>query len=83
MAAVLGSDDGRFNVGDFNIELAEPRMRSDILRALAERTGEGKFYTPETAANLLKDIYANPRFQPRGSRMYMTMNSGIAGRFSH
>ncbi len=60
----LGSDDGRFNVGDFNVELAEPRMRSDILRALAERTG-GKFYTPETAANLLKDIYANPRFQPR------------------
>ncbi len=60
----LGSDDGRFNVGDFNIELSEPRMRSDILRALAERTG-GKFYTPETAANLLKDIYANPRFQSR------------------
>jgi hypothetical protein len=60
----LGTDDGRFNVGDFNIELAEPRMRSDILRAMAERTG-GKFYTPETAANLLKDIYANPQFQPR------------------
>jgi hypothetical protein len=60
--SILGSDDGRFNVGDFNIELAEPRMRSDILRALAERTG-GRFYTPETASNLLKDIYANPRFQ--------------------
>lgn len=57
----LGTDDGRFNVGDFNVELSEPRMRSDILRAMAERTG-GKFYTPETAANLLKDIYANPRF---------------------
>lgn len=62
--AELGSDDGRFNVGDFNIELSEPRMRSDILRALAARTG-GKFYTPQTAANLLKDIYANPRFQSR------------------
>ncbi|HZK76112.1 MAG TPA: hypothetical protein VFD13_04315, partial [Candidatus Kapabacteria bacterium] len=60
----IGSDDGRFNVGEFNIELAEPRMRSDILRAIAERTG-GKFYTPETAANLLKDIYNSPRFQPR------------------
>ncbi len=60
----LGNDDGRFNVGDFNIELAEPRMRSDILRAMAERTG-GKFYTPETAASLMKDIYSNPRFQAR------------------
>jgi len=60
----IGSDDGRFNVGDFNIELAEPRMRSDILRALAERTG-GKFYTPGTATNLLNDIYNSPRFQPR------------------
>jgi hypothetical protein len=60
----IGSDDGRFNVGDFNIELSEPRMRSDILRSLAERTG-GKFYTPETASNLLKDIYSNARFHSR------------------
>jgi hypothetical protein len=51
-------------VGDFNIEFAEPRMRSDILRQIAERTG-GKFYTPESAANLLKDLYSNPRFAPR------------------
>ena len=60
----IGKDDGRFNVGDFNIEFAETRMRSDILRQVAERTG-GKFYTPENAANLLKDIYSNPRFAPR------------------
>jgi len=60
----LGSDDGRFNVGDFNVELAETRMRSDILRPLAERTG-GKFYTSDNAANILKDIYNNPRFQTR------------------
>jgi hypothetical protein len=60
----IGSDDGRFNVGDFNIELSEPRMRSDILRTLAERTG-GKFYTPENVSNLLKDIYASARFAPR------------------
>ena len=60
----LGVDNGRFNVGEFNIEFAEPRMRSDILRQMAERTG-GKFYTPETAGSLMKDIAANPRFSPK------------------
>jgi hypothetical protein len=74
---VIGTDDGRFNVGDFNIELAETRMRSDILRQMAERTG-GKFYTPEQAASLLKDIAANPRFTPReisNTRDYEIWNS--------
>ncbi len=61
---VLGSDGGRFNVGDYSIEFAEPRMRSDILRSLAERTG-GKFYTPETAASLMKDIEASSNFHPK------------------
>ncbi len=73
----LGTDIGRFNVGDFNVELSEPRMRSDILRAMAERTG-GKFYTPETATNILKDIYANPRFQSKeitNSQDYELWNS--------
>ncbi len=60
----VGADNGRFNVGDYNVELAEPRMRSDILRALAQRTG-GKFYTPETAGSLLQDIYNSVRFQPK------------------
>ncbi|MEO6939962.1 MAG: hypothetical protein ABI444_07470 [Candidatus Kapaibacterium sp.] len=60
----IGTDAGRFNVGEFNIEFAEPRMRADILREMASRTG-GKFYTPATAANLLKDLMADPRFKPR------------------
>lgn len=60
----LGTDGGRFNVGEYSAELAEPRMRSDVLRALAEKTG-GKFYTPETAASLLADIKANPRFRAK------------------
>lgn len=61
---LFGRDDGRFNVGEFNVEFAEPRMRSDILRELASRTG-GKFYTPENAGSLLEDIRNNPRFKPR------------------
>lgn len=62
--SLIGRDDGRFNVGEFNVEFAEPRMRSDILRELASRTG-GKFYTVATASTLLDDIRNNPRFAPR------------------
>lgn len=60
----IGSDAGRFNVGDFNIEFAEPRMRSDILRAMAERTG-GKFYTVATAQNLMKDLLQSAALKPK------------------
>ena len=62
--SLIGRDDGRFNVGEFNVEFAEPRMRSDILRELAARTG-GKFYTAASASTLLEDIRNNPRFKPR------------------
>lgn len=61
---ILGTDGGRFNVGDYSIEFAEPRMRSDILRALAERSG-GKFYTPESASSLIKDIQASANFHEK------------------
>lgn len=62
--ATIGRDDGRFNVGEFNVEFAEPRMRSDVLRELATRTGGG-FYTIATASNVLQDIQRNPRFRPK------------------
>ncbi|HET6513313.1 MAG TPA: hypothetical protein VFH43_14055 [Candidatus Kapabacteria bacterium] len=62
--ALIGRDDGRFNVGEFNVEFAEPRMRNDILRELAARTG-GKFYTVDNAGTLMEDIRTNPRFAPR------------------
>jgi hypothetical protein len=61
---LIGRDDGRFNVGEFNVEFAEPRMRNDILRELAARTG-GKFYTVSNAGSLMDDIRNNPRFAPR------------------
>lgn len=60
----FGTDGGRFNVGEYSAEFAEPRMRSDVLRELTEKTG-GKFYTPETAASLLTDMKANPRFRAK------------------
>lgn len=60
----LGSDGGRFNVGEYSAEFAEPRMRADVLHELADRTG-GKFYTTDNADKILDDIRAHPRFQAR------------------
>ncbi len=73
----LGSDDGRFNIGEYSIEFAEVRMRADVLRSLAEGTG-GKFYTKETAASLANDIRKHPRFiskQTRVKHEYEARNS--------
>ncbi len=60
----LGSDGGRFNVGAYSIEFAEPRMRSDLLRQLSARTG-GKFYTPATNASMIQDIKSLSSFAPK------------------
>ncbi len=58
----LGTDGGRFNVGEYSVEFAEPRMRSDVLRSLTERSG-GKFYTPQDAGAIMRDIKAHPRLR--------------------
>lgn len=41
--SVIGTDSGRFNVGDLNIEMANPGTAPDYLKMLAAQTG-GKFY---------------------------------------
>lgn len=40
----LGSDNGRFNIGEVDIEMSNPRMNYEFLSSLSSRTG-GKFYT--------------------------------------
>lgn len=60
----IGSDGGRFNVGDYSIEFAEPRMRSDILREIAARSG-GKFYTLQSDASLMEDIKRAGSYAPK------------------
>lgn len=60
----IGTDGGRFNVGEYSIEFAEPRMRSELLREIAARTG-GAFFTPENDADLLSRIRALPSYQPK------------------
>lgn len=39
----IGSDNGRFNIGEVDIEMSEPRMNYEFLSSLSNRTG-GKFY---------------------------------------
>ncbi|MDR3611697.1 MAG: hypothetical protein P4L27_14095 [Ignavibacteriaceae bacterium] len=40
----LGTDAGKFNVGDIDVEMADPRMNYEFLSSLAGETG-GKFFT--------------------------------------
>jgi hypothetical protein len=60
----IGIDGGRFNVGEYSVEFAEPRMRSELLREIAERTG-GKFFTPKTDADLFAQIQTLPGFRAK------------------
>jgi hypothetical protein len=63
-----GSDDGRFAVGELNIEYQNLRMNASLLRQMAARTG-GKFYTAaEVIRNpqaLLQDIRSAQTFKAR------------------
>ncbi|MFP4542859.1 MAG: hypothetical protein ACLFQU_01390 [Candidatus Kapaibacterium sp.] len=61
---VIGTDDGRFTVGDLSIEYSDLTMNISMLRMMAERTG-GKFYLASEARQAATDILANPGFQPR------------------
>jgi hypothetical protein len=51
----LGSDNGRFSVGETELEYRELTMNTKLLRSISERTG-GKFYTEENADQFLNDL---------------------------
>jgi hypothetical protein len=61
----LGSDNGRFSIGEIAIEYQNLVMNSSLLRNIAERTG-GKFYLPPNAGSFLDNLNNNPNFKPRG-----------------
>jgi hypothetical protein len=60
----IGTDGGRFTVGEVGIEFREPSMNAELMRALASRTG-GRFYTTRNAGTLAADIAASKGFAPR------------------
>ncbi len=62
--AEIGSDGGRFTIGDVGVEFQEPTMNVELMRALAARTG-GRFYTARTSNSLIEDIAAHKGFAPR------------------
>ncbi|MBI5473300.1 MAG: hypothetical protein HY961_13230 [Ignavibacteriae bacterium] len=60
----LGTDAGRFSVGELALEFQDTRMNAQLLRQIAGRTG-GKFYTPETFADLANELRNTPAFAPK------------------
>lgn len=60
----LGSDEGRFTIGEVGLELLQTSMNAELLRTLAERTG-GRFYTTRQVGELMRDILSHKGFAPR------------------
>jgi len=52
---LLGSDDGRFSIGDLSPEYQNFTMNAKLLRTMSDRSG-GKFYTFENVANFKDDL---------------------------
>jgi hypothetical protein len=62
----LGVDNGRFTVGEINLEFRDTRMNSTLLRQIAHRTG-GHYYTTKELETLVRDIVSQPSFSSRES----------------
>jgi hypothetical protein len=62
--ASLGKDDGRFSIGELNVEFQETRMNNVLLRQLAARTG-GAYFPVGNAGGLGNAIGAIKDFAPK------------------
>jgi hypothetical protein len=51
----LGTDAGKFNIGEIDIENADPRMNYEFLSSLAGQTG-GKFFTYNNYSEIFEDL---------------------------
>ncbi|HOJ04604.1 MAG TPA: hypothetical protein PK916_11445 [Bacteroidota bacterium] len=59
----LGSDNGRFSVGELNIEFQDTRMNNILLRQIAASTG-GSYLTLDEASSLPAIVREHERFAP-------------------
>jgi hypothetical protein len=60
----IGSDDGRFSIGNVDSEHRNLRMQSGLLRAMSESSG-GKFYNYDDVSNIINDIKSLQNFKPK------------------
>ncbi|MFP4529204.1 MAG: hypothetical protein ACLFQX_11680 [Candidatus Kapaibacterium sp.] len=60
----LGSDAGRFAVGEIMLEYFDLKMNANLLRTLSERTG-GRFYLPADAGAFLSDLQSHKAFEEK------------------
>jgi hypothetical protein len=60
----VGEDNGRFTVGQLNLEFLETKMNKQLLEQMAFRTG-GKFYMITDSENLSNDIRASVKFSAK------------------
>lgn len=65
-SVAIGSDRGRFSVGDMNFEYIDTKMNNTLLRQIAYRSG-GKFYLPSTVSTLPQDIARQKTFASKES----------------
>jgi hypothetical protein len=67
---IIGSDAGKFNVGEIDIELADPRMNYEFLSSLAKQTG-GKFFNYDNYSALFDQLN---KINSESSREKITVN---------
>jgi len=60
----IGSDGGRFDIGELALEFREPSMNAPTLRELAARTG-GRFLTTRQADSIVEAVLRSPTFVER------------------
>lgn len=60
----LGEDNGRFSIGELNLEYQDTRMNAQLLRQIAARSG-GAFFLPSDLPDLGAVLSAQPTFVAR------------------
>ncbi|MCX6145698.1 MAG: hypothetical protein NTW25_00385 [Candidatus Kapabacteria bacterium] len=60
----IGDDNGRFNIGEINLEYQNVVMNYQLLKNIADRTG-GKFYFPNEVNNFISDLSKQKSFEQR------------------
>lgn len=61
----IGSDDGRFSIGELNIEYRNLTMNSQLLQNIAFTSG-GQFYLPDDSDGIISQIESLKSFKSKG-----------------